>query len=155
MPRNVAAIKSVAQQLAAAKRKEVEELFITRMVTLFYPNREYFLASWHWDDEDCKIIAGRKFRFDFVHSDFPIAVEIDGGTWVAGMHASGTGIARDAEKRNLATAAGYRVYVFTHDMLRDASTEQFLAPLLGDLTDSEKYNDFPLDGPVGATSTEG
>ena len=59
-------------------------------------------------------IKGRKFRFDFAWLDPEdrLLVEVNGGTYTQGAHSTGQGIARDYEKCNLATLAGWRVLSF-------------------------------------------
>lgn len=67
-------------------------------------------------------IPGRKFRWDFAFVAQRLLVEVQGSTWVAGTgHTSGRGIARDCEKVNLATLHGWRVLLFTRDMVEDGS----------------------------------
>ena len=51
----------------------------------------------------------RRWRFDFAWPDRRLAVEVEGGRWVAGRHTHGDGFARDAEKYNEAALAGWRV----------------------------------------------
>jgi very-short-patch-repair endonuclease len=63
------------------------------------------------------IIPGRRYRFDFVHHRSMVAVEINGATWRKGGHSSGTGLARDYEKANLAVLHGWRVFSLSGDML--------------------------------------
>ena len=47
----------------------------------------------------------------------PVLIEVDGGTWVAGRHTTGSGFAVDCEKLNEATVLGYRVLRFTPAMV--------------------------------------
>jgi very-short-patch-repair endonuclease len=61
----------------------------------------------------------RRFRFDFAWPTQKVAVEIQGGTWTGGGHVRGKGYTRDCEKMNLAQSAGWRVFQFTTDMLRE------------------------------------
>lgn len=71
-------------------------------------------------ERQSKIIPGRKFEFDFVWHKERLAVEIQGSTWVANTgHSSGSGIRRDCEKHNLAVLLGWRVLMFTADMVHD------------------------------------
>lgn len=57
-------------------------------------------------------IPGRKFRFDFAWEKERLLVEINGGTYTVGAHSTGTGLARDYEKLNLAQLAGWRCLQF-------------------------------------------
>ncbi len=55
----------------------------------------------------------RRWRFDFVLAG-KIAVEIEGGVWMAKSgHRSAKGVMRDMEKQNAANSLGYKVYRFT------------------------------------------
>lgn len=61
----------------------------------------------------------RRWRFDFAWPSQKIAVEIEGGTWIAGRHSRGTGYEADLEKYNEATAQGWQVYRVTTAMVDD------------------------------------
>jgi hypothetical protein len=50
----------------------------------------------------------RKFRFDLCWPDRKIYLEIDGGNYAGGRHTRPEALARDYEKRNLATILGWR-----------------------------------------------
>lgn len=75
-----------------------------------------------------KAIPGRRFRWDFAIGTNPeqtrLLIEVQGGTWSRkpGGHNTGAGIARDAEKLNLATRYDYRCLLFTSDMIRNQDT---------------------------------
>jgi len=69
-----------------------------------------------------KAIADRRYRWDFAYPDYRLLIEVQGGTWVANTgHTSGRGVARDCEKANLATVNGWRVLLFTGDMVKDGT----------------------------------
>ena len=57
-------------------------------------------------------VPGRRFRWDFAWTDARVLVEINGGTYARMGHSTGTGIARDYEKSNLAVLAGWKVFAF-------------------------------------------
>lgn len=59
----------------------------------------------------------RRFRLDRAEPNTLTAVELDGGTWTGGRHVTGAGYSRDCVKHNMATAAGWRVFHLTADML--------------------------------------
>ena len=59
----------------------------------------------------------RKWRFDLALVENQIAVEIEGGTWVAGRHSRGAGYRKDLEKYNSALVWGWRVLRYTPDMI--------------------------------------
>jgi very-short-patch-repair endonuclease len=95
-------------------RKDVEDefLFQIRAIGLSLPIREY------------RAIPLRRYRWDFAWPEerFKLLVEIQGSTWRPNTgHTSGTGIARDYEKHNLAVLAGWRVLFFTTQDVRDGS----------------------------------
>ncbi len=75
------------------------------------------------------LIPGRKWRWDFVLGD--VAIEIQGNTWGKGAHSTGKGIRRDCEKVNAATCAGYRVLLFTTEMVESGEAIDLLRTLLG------------------------
>lgn len=55
------------------------------------------------------VADGRKWRFDAAWPEHRVAVEIQGGTFMAGAHARGPQIRRDHEKHNAAVLRGWRV----------------------------------------------
>ena len=55
----------------------------------------------------------RQFRFDIALLGERIAIEYEGGIYTGGRHTRATGYAKDCQKYNLATAAGWRVFRFT------------------------------------------
>lgn len=54
-------------------------------------------------------IPGRRFRFDIAWPERLVYCEIDGGTYINGRHARGSGISSDCEKFSLASGMGWRV----------------------------------------------
>jgi very-short-patch-repair endonuclease len=68
-------------------------------------------------DAEYRIIPHRRYRFDYVHHDSKIAIEINGGTFRKMGHSSPSGIKRDYEKLNLAHAMGWRVFQLTSEMI--------------------------------------
>lgn len=80
--------------------------------------------SWNWQPE-VQVTRGRKWRFDYASRVHSVAVEIEGGVFGrgkpcpacgrkrGGAHSSVTGMLRDIEKYNEATAQGWRVLRFT------------------------------------------
>ena len=51
----------------------------------------------------------RKWRFDFAIHSHKLAVEVEGGVWLAGRHSRGSGYEKDCEKYNTATILGWRL----------------------------------------------
>lgn len=51
----------------------------------------------------------RRWQFDLSNKEHKIAIEIEGGIFIGGAHGSISGILRDVEKYNEATALGWRI----------------------------------------------
>lgn len=79
-----------------------------------YPKREF------------RFHEKRQWRFDFAWPESKLAVEIEGGTWINGRHTRGLGYAKDCEKYNEATRAGWKVYRFTSNMIIEGKAIKFL-----------------------------
>lgn len=62
---------------------------------------------------------GRKWTFDFAWPGFDLAVEVEGGSWIAGRHNRGTGFENDCEKYNRAALMGWKVLRVTTAMVND------------------------------------
>jgi very-short-patch-repair endonuclease len=62
---------------------------------------------------------------------WPILIEIDGGSWVAGRHTRGKGFEADMEKLNAAALLGYRVLRFTPAMVEDGRALEVIRQALG------------------------
>ena len=71
------------------------------------------------DKREYKFHPVRKWRVDFVYSTNMLAVEIEGGEWVNVMH--NRQLAKDAEKYNELTLAGYKLLRFTGSMLANGT----------------------------------
>ncbi len=95
------------------------------------PEQEYHFAP-HVDGKPTRL-----WRFDFAWPVEQVAVEIQGGTWVAsgsaGYHGSGRGIEQDAEKLNAAQAIGWRVALVTSKMVASGAGLTITRILLGEL----------------------
>ncbi len=76
-------------------------------------------------------IPGRKFRLDIA---FPnkVGVEIQGGLWIAGKHARGSGVKKDMEKRNLQIMNGWRVIEVEPKDLCTIETVMMIRALIND-----------------------
>lgn len=70
-------------------------------------------------DREVKLIPNRRFRFDFVHSDSKVAIEINGGNWGRGRHTRASALDSEYAKINLAQLEGWEVYLLSGDMLTD------------------------------------
>lgn len=75
-----------------------------------------------------KIIATRKWAWDFAIPERKLAIELHGGTWTHGRHTRGAGFQRDREKMNAAQVAGWDVLEFTtEDVLRGRAEKTIAA----------------------------
>lgn len=76
----------------------------------------YLLREPDWVREHV-FFPGRKWRFDWANLKLKIAIEYEGGIWMASKsrHTSGTGYAGDVEKYNQAQCSGWRVFRFTSE----------------------------------------
>ncbi len=72
----------------------------------------------------------RRWRFDFAWPRYMLAVEVDGGIYSRGRHVRGGGFERDAEKRNAAVIAGWRVLHFTPRLVRSGAAVQAIESLM-------------------------
>jgi very-short-patch-repair endonuclease len=68
----------------------------------------------------------RKWTFDFAWPVALLAMEVEGGTWVAGRHTRGAGFARDCEKYNRAAISGWAVLRVTTEMVEDGTALRLL-----------------------------
>lgn len=56
-----------------------------------------------------RLLAPRRFCFDFAWPEHKVVLEVHGGQYMRGRHQSSMGFARDRVKMNLATLAGWLV----------------------------------------------
>lgn len=80
--------------------------------------------------EEHRFDPSRRWRFDFAWLPQKLAVEIDGGTFIAGRHTSGVGYRKDCEKLNAAVVAGWKVLRFTTAMVQDGTAIETLEEML-------------------------
>ena len=80
-----------------------------RLAALPEPNEEYRFAP------------PRRWRFDYSWPSVKVALEVEGGVFVAGRHARGAGMINDMEKYNTATLAGWKVLRVTPTQIADGS----------------------------------
>jgi hypothetical protein len=60
----------------------------------------------------------RRYRWDFCHLESKVAIEIQGGVWMAKSgHSGGTGLVKDYEKLCLAASQGWRVFLLADAMI--------------------------------------
>lgn len=68
--------------------------------------------------KEYQFLKDRKFRFDFAHRPSRVAIEIQGGIWMAKAgHNTGGGLTRDFEKLNLAILQRWRVFFLSDAMI--------------------------------------
>ena len=72
----------------------------------------------------------RRWRFDFAWPLYRVAVEVEGGIFTRGRHVRGSGFERDAEKRNAAVMAGWRVLYFTPRHVKSGQAVQAIESLM-------------------------
>lgn len=65
----------------------------------------------------------RKWRFDFAWPKVEpkLALEVEGGVFIAGRHSRGAGMVKDMEKYNTAVLAGWRILRVTPKQIADGS----------------------------------
>lgn len=77
-------------------------------------------------------IPGRRFRLDVGWVRDKIGIEIQGGLWISGKHARGSGVKKDMEKRNLQLLNGWRVFeVEPKDLCTQETVAMVLALMCG------------------------
>lgn len=81
------------------------------------------VAEYRFDDR-------RRWRFDLAWPDRHVALEVEGGTWVAGRHTRGRGYEADLEKYNRALELGWRVFRVTPAMVEDGRAIELMERVL-------------------------
>lgn len=84
------------------------------------------------------LVAGRKWRWDFVVGD--LAIEIHGGTWTRGRHSRGAGQRRDCAKQNATVRAGYRTLAYTTEMVLSGEAIADITALLKSGNEDDKQS---------------
>lgn len=93
------------------KKSKPEETFAlqVRALKLPEPKRNY------------KFFPRRRWLIDFAWTGKKLAVEIEGGTWSRGRHVRGQGFENDCEKYNCLVEAGWTLYRYTSQMVKDGT----------------------------------
>lgn len=90
-----------------------------------------------------KFLDSRRFRWDLAWPGYMVAVEVNGGIWMApdqdgnrrGAHGGGAAAERDAEKLSLAAVAGWRVLSVVPKQITSGEALKWIeAALTGTLT---------------------
>lgn len=89
------------RKTTVARDKAERIVSICRLFGLPPPDREY------------RFTPARMWRFDCAWVDAKLAVEVHGGAFSGGRHATGSGLVADSEKLRAAVLLGWRVLVFT------------------------------------------
>lgn len=74
---------------------------------------------------------GRRWRFDFAWPSHKVAVEVQGGVFVGGRHARGSGITGDCEKFSVAAGLGWRVLPVTPAQVKSGDALQWIERAVG------------------------
>lgn len=61
----------------------------------------------------------RRWRIDYSWPEIKLAVEIEGGVWMAGRHTRGAGYIKDLEKYNELSIFGWHLLRFTPAQVRN------------------------------------
>ena len=73
----------------------------------------------------------RRWRFDFAWPDRKVAVEVEGGTFIAGRHSNGAGFEADCVKYAEAALMGWLVLRVTPHMIEDGRALALIERALG------------------------
>lgn len=96
------------------KHEEKLLLFLMQLFPEQIPEREF------------RFHPVRKWRFDFAYPVLKIALEVEGGIWTGGRHVNPLGYSKDAEKYNMATKMGWKVYRLVPGMINLEYIEELL-----------------------------
>lgn len=78
----------------------------------------------------------RRFRFDYCFPSEKVAVEIEGGIWLAGRHNRPSGFINDMEKYNLACQLGWRILRYEPKHILNTSTLLQIKKTLDNINES-------------------
>ena len=85
----------------------------------------------YYYERQYKAIPDRRYLYDFYIPPV-LLIEIQGGIYqYMPSHASASGIRRDAEKLDLAMANGYKILLFTGDMIKSGWALQMVKQVVG------------------------
>lgn len=151
----VVPLPAIVRQAQREERLRLEYTFRTLYCQHLGVTRSEFDAAWFHglgpeggDVKDRQLARPRRHVWDFVHRTLPLCVEVNGGQARGSRsgHGSWTGLARDAEKAQLAMLQGYWPWTVTTSMLKpedSPATFERLGTMLRDL-DPGRF-DAPLD----------
>lgn len=73
----------------------------------------------------------RRWRFDWAFVPELVAVEVEGGVFIAGRHSRGAGMVKDMEKYNAAALLGWRVLRVTPSQIVNGEALNLVEQMLG------------------------
>lgn len=82
--------------------------------------------GWPEPEYEVRVTPSRRWRFDVCWPREKLAVEVNGGLFVAGRHSRGAGQLKDFEKLNAAQLAGWRVLQLSPKQISDGTLTQLL-----------------------------
>lgn len=98
----------------------LEETFATHL-------RWQSVTGW---EREVRFHPERRWRFDFAWAADKVAVEIEGGTWIAGGHSRGAAFEADCIKYAEAAILGWMVLRVTNHMVEDGRAIMYLVRAL-------------------------
>ena len=106
-----------------SQKSELEQgaLALWRMLSrMGHAGRRYPLPLEHY-----RFHPARMWKFDFAWPEAKVALEIEGGAFVAGRHVQGVGYAKDCDKYNAATFMGWAIIRLSTLQLRQGPVAIF------------------------------
>ena len=98
-------VKSAVKKVSKAKYNE-------RIVSAYYQQEGLPEPVYEW-----RFHPERMWRIDIAWPDSKVGIEVQGGIWVSGRHARGSGLVREYERHNQLLVWGWRVvYILPHDV---------------------------------------
>lgn len=82
-------------------------------------------------DREHRVVADRRWRFDYAWPLHRLALEIEGGVWIRGRHTRPSGYLKDMEKYNRAAIEGWRILRATPQDVRSGKAAHLVEAALG------------------------
>lgn len=89
--------------------------------------------GWPEPEFEVRFAPPRRWRFDVAWPAWLVAVEVNGGVWVAGRHSRGAGQIKDFEKLNQAQLLGWCVIQVVPKQIADGELTKLLRQAFGDM----------------------
>jgi very-short-patch-repair endonuclease len=90
-----------------------------------------FEKRWPGMEREYRFDPTRRWRFDFAWPPEDVALEVEGGVWIAGRHSRGAGMVNDMEKYNTAALQGWRILRVTPKDMENGQAMVWLEGILG------------------------